>query len=112
MCSPVELDQIKLEFSKAAKDMLGDKLDAIILFGSYARGDYNEESDVDLMVRIRCDKEALFSHMDQLALIASRLSLKYDLTVSVTAVDSETYSKYKSALPFYQNVEREGILVA
>ena len=34
----------------AAKDTLGEKLDKVILFGSYARGDFDSDSDVDIFV--------------------------------------------------------------
>jgi len=32
----------------AAKETLGDKLDKVILFGSYARGDFDRDSDIDI----------------------------------------------------------------
>ena len=41
---------IILRFSQQVKLILGDKLDKVILYGSYARGDYNEHSDVDIMI--------------------------------------------------------------
>ena len=41
---------ILLNFSTQVKDILGDKLTKIILYGSYARGDYKENSDIDIMI--------------------------------------------------------------
>jgi predicted nucleotidyltransferase len=38
------------EFVKKVKDKYGDKVEKIILFGSYAQGNYDEESDVDVLV--------------------------------------------------------------
>ncbi len=38
------------EFIKTIKTKHGDKIDRIILFGSYARGDYRKESDIDVLV--------------------------------------------------------------
>lgn len=38
------------ELSNLAKNSFGDKLTAVILYGSYARGDYDEYSDVDVMI--------------------------------------------------------------
>lgn len=43
-------DEILMEFSLKVKDFLGKSLSKIILYGSYARGDYRENSDIDLMI--------------------------------------------------------------
>lgn len=44
------------DFTETMKNHYGDRLSKIILYGSYARGDFNEESDIDLMVVLK-DKE-------------------------------------------------------
>lgn len=37
----------------------GSKLDAVILYGSYARGDFDAESDIDIMVRVKLSQQDL-----------------------------------------------------
>ena len=44
------IHDIVLKFSQQVKKLLGQKLDKVILYGSYARGDYNEHSDIDIMI--------------------------------------------------------------
>ena len=44
--------------------------------------------------------------------LSGRLSLQYDLTVSIVLSDTETFARFKTALPFYRNIEREGIKIA
>lgn len=46
----MDIHDILLDFSRQVKDILHDKLTKIILYGSYARGDYKENSDIDIMV--------------------------------------------------------------
>ncbi|MDZ7623554.1 MAG: nucleotidyltransferase domain-containing protein [Ignavibacteriaceae bacterium] len=41
------LEKLKREVEEAAKNLLGDKLIKVILYGSYARGDYDKDSDID-----------------------------------------------------------------
>ena len=48
MCTQMQLNSLLSEFLKSSKELFGEKLKDIILFGSYARGDYDDESDVDI----------------------------------------------------------------
>ena len=50
---------LKIVFSKVTKEMkliFGEKLKAVIVYGSYARGDYNEDSDIDIFVLVDMEK--------------------------------------------------------
>ena len=79
----------------------------IILFGSYARGDYHEGSDLDVMIVLDTYK----SYWDELvrsAELASDLSLEYDVTVSRTIMTEEQWKK--GDLPVLVNVRAEGVL--
>ena len=50
MLSPSALTELTSRVVLAARDSLGDKLNKVILYGSYARGDYDDESDIDIMI--------------------------------------------------------------
>ena len=109
MCTKNDVYAIMRAVTEASNALLGDRLDAVVLYGSYARGDYDEESDVDVMIRIRCPQEELALYEDAFSRLCSRLSLEYDVTVSIVAVSAETYARFRQVLPFYLNTEREGI---
>ena len=112
MCTLSQLNLITETVASEAKKMLGEKLDAVILYGSYARGDYDDESDIDINVRISCTHKELPIYRRILTKCASELSLQYGVTVSIQLTDTEMYEKYKMILPFYRNIEKEGVTVA
>lgn len=112
MCSQEQLSEIAVVIAEETKKILGDKLDTIILYGSYARGDYDAESDIDIMVRIICARDELAFYRKVFNRLAGRLSIDNDISVFITLVDSPSFEKYKSHLPFYENVEREGVKIA
>ncbi|MBQ6119915.1 MAG: nucleotidyltransferase domain-containing protein [Clostridia bacterium] len=109
MCTDNQLHTISEGITREAKRLLGDKLEAVILYGSYARGDYDSESDVDLLVIVRCKTEELRLYRHLLAPVSGRLSLENNVTVSVAMADTESFTKYGNYLPYYINVNREGI---
>lgn len=81
----------------------------IILYGSAARGTNTDESDVDVAVLIKDkldnDKE------EKLSDFVVDMNLKYDKVFSVIDIDYDTFCNWKEAIPFYQNVSKEGIVL-
>jgi len=110
MCSETVLNIITSEVVKAARESLGDKLDRVILYGSYARGDYNDESDIDIMVLADIDNaEELREKEKALWGVGWELGYEHDVLVTVFFKDCETFYKYIDDLPYYTNVQKDGV---
>lgn len=114
MCEKQRLEKILTSIVEYAKETFDDALDAVILYGSYARGDYDAESDIDVMVLVDMDANALMQYESQFSCLTSELSLADDecTTISLLLKDKETYYKWLHVVPFYQNVEREGVRIS
>lgn len=110
MCSKNESIDILKEVCVLSKDIYSIK-DAY-LYGSYARGDFNENSDVDILLTVDATVDEISHRRFDIAKITSSLSLKHDITVSVTVKPYTQFEKYKSVLPFYMNVISEGVRYA
>jgi uncharacterized protein len=86
-----------------------DRLRALIVFGSYARGDARWDSDLDVaMVLDGFDHP--FIEIERTGQITSDLSLKYDLTVSLIPVRERDLSGERTLLA--SALRREGVPVA
>lgn len=109
MCSRNESIQIRDEAYVLCREVLKEKLTDCYLYGSFARGDFNADSDVDIMMVVDLSYEELNRLRQQISRIGSRLSLKYDVTVSIKLQPVSVLERYKEALPFYRNVLREGL---
>lgn len=104
-----ELDAITSEVVDEVTKLLKNDIYKIILYGSYARGDADDESDIDIMILLGCSKDKVPEYRKQLVKVASSSSLKNDVEVSLMLRDRETFEENLKILPFYQNVVREGI---
>ncbi|MCR5636556.1 MAG: nucleotidyltransferase domain-containing protein [Clostridiales bacterium] len=112
MCTKSQLDEILSTVALESKKVFGDRLYSVILFGSYARGDYDDDSDIDIMILVDLPAESISEYRTRIDALCGDLLLKYGLVISAIEKDKETYMRYASTLPFYQNIEREGIKIA
>ncbi len=111
VCTQENLQKVLKKTKLALEEVFGEKLKAVILYGSYARGDQDEESDIDVMALVDIPKEDLFKYRTTAIITVDNIALDYDVFVSLKVQDIETFSKYEKALPYFQNVIREGIKV-
>ncbi len=105
-----ELRQILDELIKNVIPIFGEKLERVILFGSYARGDYDAESDIDLMFLIDDDAQTLNGKYSKLVRRAiSKIGLEHDILLCSVLQNEHDFYECVNSIPFYKNVEREGI---
>lgn len=91
--------------------LFGKKIECIILYGSYARGDFDLESDVDIMILLNCNQEEIKEKRKQISRIASRVGLRNDIMVSLLARNYDDYENQMKYQLFYQNIEKEGMKI-
>ena len=97
--------------SEKLREIFGEKLIDVILFGSYARGDYNEYSDIDVMALVDMDKLELGKYRRKVTSFMSDIDLKYDVLLSIKLQDKLTFDKWHYNLPLFLNVKKEGVII-
>lgn len=111
MCTANELNAILREVAKAYQSAYGAEIVKILLYGSYARGDYTEESDIDIVAIVRGERRQLQDKLDQIWDRANELELEYETIISPTVIPYNEYERFKEALPYYRNIKLEGVEV-
>ena len=85
----------------------GDVIEEIILYGSYVRGQEMPESDIDIAVILRLpDTDEL--HRKMIDIVVDN-ELDLEITLSVITIEEDNLNEWKSTLPFYKNLLKEGI---
>ena len=108
MCTKIQIDNISQQISQSYRSVYGDNIVAIYLYGSYARGNYDEESDVDIAAIIRGNMIDLQRKLKQIWDVSADIGLKNDVIVSPTVIPFDEYEEYKHTLPYYMNIQKEG----
>ena len=109
MCDQTRLNKITQEVSQRVQALLGDRLRDVILYGSYARGDYDEESDIDIMVLADVGEDEIRPFQRKINIISSDVSLENDITVFIKLNDKSLFEQRLPILTFYQNVINDGV---
>lgn len=112
MCSKSQLAEILNKVAVSSKEIFETSLCEVILFGSYARGDYDDESDIDILIIADLTPEELCAYRGKLDSLSGDILYHYGMLVSIIEKDYETYNKYSQSLPFYKNIAKEGVKIA
>lgn len=105
---PEKYSRIIEECKAALKKLYGDRFEGLVLYGSMARGDYGEESDIDLLVLLKGEVRAA-SEINPIDNALSAIQLTSDRLISVHAVSANDYRDGRWS--FLRVAAREGARV-
>lgn len=106
-----QLKKILEELAGFLQEVYGNRLRAVILYGSVARGTQTSESDVDIMVLVEGSAEELRGYEDKLSDVSTDFALKYLKVFSIIDVSYQEYVDWMKISPFYKNVSEEGVVL-
>jgi predicted nucleotidyltransferase len=98
------LDRVKQGFIAYYQDML----ESVILYGSQARGDAKEDSDIDLLVILKSLVHP-YEEIDKTTEFIAQICLDYDVVISWQFMSLDKFKNQDS--PFLSNVKKEGVVV-
>jgi predicted nucleotidyltransferase len=107
--SSEQLRKISGELEQAMTALYGTRLDRIVLYGSYARGDFHAESDIDYLVVLRDEVIKGGAEIRRMSPAIGLIALNYEVEISIFPT---TLSHYLSSdASFYETIRAEGITV-
>jgi predicted nucleotidyltransferase len=105
----VRVSMIMSEIVSKMKDLFGGSLRRVVLFGSYARGEQDEYSDMDVLVLVDIGDEELKNYNNIIAGVMTDISIRYGVLPSIIDKNYQHFQQWVPYLPFYRNVKSEGI---
>lgn len=109
---PDKVRNIVYQFSQQMKSLFGSYLVQVILYGSYARGDYRDNSDVDVMILVDLPEDKIKKIENDVYDIAFEIEMDTGIDISPVIKSNAQYEYWADVLPYYRNVREEGVVVS
>jgi predicted nucleotidyltransferase len=97
-------------FKNNLKQLYGDNLHSVILYGSLARGEETEESDIDLIVVLK-EMGDFWEEVRRIDELESSLEEKNSFEILISAIPLSLKDMGKIVTPLLLNVKKEGVVV-
>ena len=94
------------ELKEGLAQIYGDKLKAVYLYGSYARGNAKTDSDIDVMIVIR-NYRSYGKEIDRTGKLTSNLALEYGISISRVMMKEMQWKSSDS--PLLRNIRVDGV---
>lgn len=97
------------QYISEVHEIYGNHLRRVILYGSYARGDFTADSDVDIMILLNLSDMEIKNYRHQLSDMTYDFNMDNDLDIKPIAKSEAHFQKWIENYPFYSNVSEEGV---
>jgi predicted nucleotidyltransferase len=104
--SKIQMEPLLKELKLNLKELYAKRLCGIYVFGSYARGGYDAESDLDILI-VLSFYERYSTEIERTGDLVSTLSLKYGVSISRKFISETQWATTDSAL--LRNVRSEAV---
>lgn len=108
---PETMFALLTQYLSEVQKIYGEHLKSAILYGSYARGDYTSDSDVDIMLLVDLSQEEIDVYGDALSELGYEYNINHDLWVMPVVKNQQHFKRWAAAYPFYSNVQKEGVVL-
>ncbi len=109
--SPIP-SEIKTALSELVSDLrsyFGDDLSKVVLYGSYARGEYKQYSDVDILVLLKSSQ--IKEHSSFVVDLTAKYLTDKSVLFSILLYPENDFNHWKDSMDLFVNIEEDGILV-
>lgn len=103
----MNIKTVSMEFKDEMRTLYGDMLYKVILFGSFARNDFRDDSDVDFLVVLNKDEVRPLTEISKISPVLGEFLSHYHKVFSVVPTSRRKFED--STMPLYRNIRSEGI---
>lgn len=102
-------NSMKEEIVNGLLDIFSSGISAIILYGSVARNENTSESDIDIAIILKENMDD--TAKERFIRWSAEMDLRYERVFSIVDIQEKNMKKWGQVLPFYSNIQKEGIVL-
>lgn len=103
-----DITQIVQGFIEELRKLYGEELEEVFLYGSYARGEANDGSDIDLMIILK-GEVSFTQEIERMNEPATEMLMKYGELISLYPISLTKFNQLNT--PLLMNAQKEGVSV-
>ena len=108
---PMNIQALLSGYLTELQQIYKSHLKSVILYGSYARGDYTVDSDIDIMILVDLPDESMDKYSDALSEVGFKYNVSYGIWIMPVVKNREHFKHWVQAYSFYGNVQWEGVML-
>lgn len=108
---PNNIQKVVNDFLDEVKIILGNRLKKIVLYGSYARGDYNKSSDIDIMILTDLSDKEISEYSNIIWEKCADIEIDIGIVISPLVRNIDSFNSWLNVKPFYMNIANEGVVL-
>ena len=112
MCTRATADKIISQMSQSVQTLFPEGSLEVILYGSYARHEETDGSDIDVMYLVDAPRSIIAERNWQLGEAVADLLMEHGVMISPVVKNREYFMEKSDVLPFFRNIRREGVRVS
>lgn len=103
-----KINIVKEEAASLVSKLMKEDLVEVILYGSCARGDFTEDSDIDIALITKCSRLEVKKYDGELAYVTTTLAMKYFAIVNFVCLPFDEFTEKKVWYAYFRNIAKEG----
>lgn len=108
---PLNIQDLLQLYRQQIEGITENHIKKVILYGSYARGDFKQDSDIDIMILVDLADADMKQLENQIFDATYDFNYEHDTDIMPIVQNENHFNYWKNAYMFYNNVEKEGVTI-
>ena len=107
----VDINKTNSYLSKHIPLVMHSDVEKMVMYGSCARGDYTEESDLDIAILTNCSRLEAKKYDDSLMDIVTDIAMDIGTNVQYVCIPKSEFDAKKTWYGYFKNIEKDGVTI-